>query len=123
MVLQWGPSHAARVRGPDRSGRTSIAACANQQQILWGVIAQGGNKGIESVIWSGTAGRQWTRIITPGFVHDAGSATAIAAASGNQGDYNNCFAVAPDKPDTVLIGWQNGTFVTTDGGANYTRWS
>lgn len=105
------------------SGRTSIAACANEQQILWGVIAVGGNKGVESVIWSGTSGREWTRIITPGYVHDGPTPTPLAAASGNQGDYNNCIAVSPNERDTVLIGWQNGTFVTTDGGASYTHWS
>jgi len=39
--------------------------------------------------------------------------------SGNQGDYNNCLAVAPNNAAVVAIGWRRGPWISTQGGKGW----
>lgn len=41
------------------------------------------------------------------------------AVTGLQGDYNNCIAVSPFNPATVLIGWRNRPWISQDGGSTW----
>ncbi|WP_344808150.1 beta propeller repeat protein [Microlunatus ginsengisoli] len=103
-------------------GRSSLDVCAGQPQHLWCVVAQGGGP-IGGVFRSDTAGRSWLPV--PGTANDGDPSVhgSLADYGGGQGGYNNCIAVSPVKPSTVMIGWQSGVLVSTDNGANYLRWS
>ena len=105
---------------PDAS-RSSLAICAASQGHLYCVIARASDATLGAVVHTADGGQSWQ--VVPGFVHDGSQSGVLEERAGGQGWYNNCIAVSPVDPSIVLIGWQNGVFVSLDTGANYTRWS
>lgn len=50
---------------------------------------------------------------------DSGGET-LTSVVGEKGDaWNNCIAVAADRPHIIVLGWQNGTWMSVDGGVNW----
>jgi hypothetical protein len=101
--------------------RSSLAICASDPNQLWGVISRAsGKQHIAAVVRSTQAGRSWQ--VVNGMVGAGSNLMTLSDAAGEQGDYNNCIAVSPVAPNTVLIGWQGGVFLSTDGGNKYVGW-
>lgn len=86
-------------------GRTSVAACASNPQVLYAVAADGNDTNLAGVWHSGNGGVSWNLVNSP-------------PNSGAQGGYNNAIAVAPDC-SAVAIGWQTGTDVSFNGGSSW----
>ncbi|MGZ4618882.1 MAG: hypothetical protein ACXV3F_09210 [Frankiaceae bacterium] len=123
---QWSPQGDLVMQqgfaGVADAGRTSLAVCATQPQIVWGVIARASDGAILMTAVSTNSGHQWSTI-SGGVLNDGAFSGPLTLRGGQQGEYNNCIAVSPNAPGTVLIGWQNGVFVSVDSGQNYIRWS
>jgi hypothetical protein len=67
-------------------------------------------------------GSSWDGADPPTTV-DGDQAVALSVAAGAQGtNYNNCVAVGPLDPTSVVVGWQNGTFGSSDGGFTFDKW-
>ena len=107
--------------GAADSSRSSLAVCSGDENHLWCVIARASDATLGAVVHTADSGQSWR--VASGFVHDGSASGPLEERAGQQGDYNNCIAVSPADPSTVLIGWQNGVFVSVDAGAEYTRWS
>ncbi len=103
-------------------GRSSLAVSAGHPERLWCVVAQGEGP-IGGVFRSDTGGSSWTPVVGTANDGDPSVHGSLADYGGSQGGYNNCIAVSPVDPDTVLIGWQSGILISTNGGRTYLRWS
>jgi hypothetical protein len=103
-------------------GRSSLAVCAGHPDRLWCVVA-GGDARIGGVFRTDTGGRSWSQVVGTANDGDPAVRGSLAEYGGSQGEYNNCIAVSPVEPNTVLIGWQSGILISTDGGQSYLRWS
>jgi len=89
--------------------RTSVASCADNPSYLYAVAANGNsNPGIMAVIASSDGGSTWQTVTTP--------------SDGLQGDYNNCIAVSPYRPNVVAVGWRTGCpNISTDSGVTWSQ--
>jgi hypothetical protein len=103
-------------------GRSSLAVSAGHPERLWCVVAQGTGP-IGGVFRSDTGGRSWSPVAGTANDGDPSVQGSLADYGGGQGGYNNCIAVSPVDPETVLIGWQSGILISTNGGQTYLRWS
>jgi hypothetical protein len=95
----------SKITGADPSlmRRTSVASCSTDTRRVYSVSASDGDT-ILCVLSSQDGGANWTA-----------SAKPDPSAAGLQGFYNNCIAVSPRNPDTVVIGWlSGGAFWSTD---------
>jgi hypothetical protein len=88
------------------TGRTSVAGCAQDPTLMYAVAADGFDATIGGVWKSKDGGQNWAPVSSP--------------PGGNQGGYNNTIAVKPDC-SAVVVGWENGTFVSYDGGGSWTQ--
>jgi hypothetical protein len=86
-------------------GRTSLASCAADRQLMFAVAEDGANN-MAGVWRSNDAGVNWQQVPMP-------------PDPGQQGSYNNVIAVSPDCR-IVALGWQAGTFVSYDGAQSWT---
>jgi hypothetical protein len=83
--------------------RTSVASCASNPSIAYGIAAAADDDNLGSIYRTNDGGATWAPCSLP-------------TDPGNQGWYNNCIAVHVDDPDTVVVGWRNGAFFSTDKG-------
>ena len=67
---------------------------------------------------STSAGRSWAAW-DPEYTAERLEHLIADHIAGGQGDYNNCIGVSPANPSVVALGWQNGTFLSTDGGRHF----
>lgn len=102
-------------------GRSSIAVCASNRQRLYCVVSAAGSlqnvpvpPTIAGLVASADGGRTWTAL-APTVVSER-PGVMLASVAGQQGGYNNCIGVSPVDPDTVAVGWQAGTWLSSDGG-------
>jgi len=86
-------------------GRTSVAACASNPQVMFAVAADGNDTNLSAVWHSGDGGSNWNLVSSP-------------PSPGKQGGYNNAIAVAPDCSAEAL-GWSTGTYTSFDGGGSW----
>jgi len=86
-------------------GRTSIAACPADPRTMFAVAATQVSKTMVGIWKSTDGGQRWVMVPMP-------------PDPGAQGDYNNAIAVSSDCR-IVAVGWQNGTFVSYDGGGSW----
>ena len=101
-----------------RLGLSSLAACGGDPRQMYCVAAYNDPKTntdtfIRALARSNDGGAQWTFL-------DAkcdGATLYSAGLTGAQGGYDNCIAVSPTHPDTVVIGWVS-LFISSDGGKN-----
>jgi hypothetical protein len=84
--------------------RTSVAACATNPEIMYAVGSVNGSLG--GVFHSTDAGAIWTVVGLP-------------AEPGTLGESDQAIAVSPDC-NTVALGWETGTFVSSNKGASWT---
>jgi hypothetical protein len=96
--------------------RTSLSVCANSPAVLYAVSATDQDT-LGAMLRSNDGGRSWT-LLSP-----IVNGQPLAALAGKQGSYNNCICVAPTQGEFVAVGWQNGTFVSHDGGATFVRYT
>ena len=104
-----------------RLGLSSLAACGGDPRQMYCVAAYNNPKTntdtfIRALARSNDGGAQWTFL-------DAkcdGATLYSAGLTGAQGGYDNCIAVSPTHPDTVVIGWVS-LFISSDGGKNFQR--
>lgn len=96
-------------------GTTSVASCSTQRNMVYAVSAT--TAGTAAGTLSSTDGGQsWVEC---GDRVD-GASNTLSQVSGAQGDnWNNCIDVHPTNPYRVAFGWQNGLFITTNGGATW----
>ncbi len=87
----------------ERYNRTSVAACATNPQIMYAVGSVNGSLG--GVFQSTDAGAIWNPVTRP-------------ANPGTLGESDQAIAVSPDC-STVALGWETGTFVSTNQGASW----
>jgi hypothetical protein len=86
-------------------GRTSAAACLADPTVMFAVGSDYNDNRMAGVWKSRDAGRNWSMVSSP-------------PDPGEQGFYNNVIAISADC-QTVALGWQNGTFVSFDGGGSW----
>lgn len=99
--------------------RTSLAVCDNDPAVLYAVSSyQPGDEILGGLLRSADGGRSWTSLSAT-----VNNGTPLSTLAGEQGDYNNCIAVAPTEGNFVAIGWQHGTFVSHDGGNTFAQFS
>ena len=84
--------------------RTSVAACATNPQIMYAVGSVNGSLG--GVFYSTDAGAIWKPVNLP-------------TKPGTLGESDQAIAVSPDC-NTVALGWETGTFVSSNQGASWT---
>ncbi len=96
--------------------RTTLAVCANDPVVLYAVSSTD-QETLGPMLRSGDGGRSWS-LLSPTV-----NGQPLAALAGKQGSYNNCIGVAPTQGEFVAVGWQNGTFVSHDGGGTFARYS
>src|SRR5215813_287664 len=116
-ALQMQPANSPGVNPVD-FGRTSIASCAANRQIVYAVVEKGEN--LFAVLSSGDGGRTWQILATQ--VIGLPPGTTVPAEAGDQGSYNNCIAVSPENPAIVAIGWRVGLFLSQDSGATWQKY-
>jgi hypothetical protein len=115
-----------------KMNRTSVASCASHPDTMYAISAKltpGGaadDGWIYAVLKSSDGGSLWARLITSAQALDEGPAKAPLESSspdmaGGQGDWNNCIAVSPVDKSVVAVGWRNGPWISTDGGATWLR--
>ncbi len=102
---------------PAATGGSSVAVCERFPTNAYLVTAYTDGQ-LKVVARSTDGGRRWVmsekRLRLPGGDSD------LTIAAGDQGNYwNNCITVSPEAPGVAAIGWQNGTFVTPDGGGTW----
>lgn len=101
-VIIGGPSAPLR--------RTSLASCDEHRERMYAVSA-GSDNLLLAVFASTDGGATWRAMPAPD-----------KSKAGNQGQYNNCIAVSPYRPDVVVIGWRaSGPFWSTDGAQTWTQ--
>jgi hypothetical protein len=110
------------IRFSQGMGRTSLASCLQNPLAMYAVSANAGdNQLIYAVLGSADGGIHWTNL------QPTLNGQPLSDHAGSQGNYNNCIAVGPtDQANdrrTVLIGWQHGTFLSTDSGKTFTNLS
>jgi hypothetical protein len=134
LRFTWsGPANAAVLTGQPvrlplawtrrapRLGRSSLAACGDDPRHMYCVAAfNDPNKGFDTFLRalasSGDGGATWDWLDAK-----AGGHTLYSLdMSGDQGGYDNCIAVSPTDPRTVVVGWVS-LFVSTDGGKDFKR--
>jgi hypothetical protein len=100
--ITGGPSEPLR--------RTSLASCEEHPERMYAVSAATDQQ-LLSVFASEDGGATWRATPTPD-----------KSKAGLQGQYNNCIAVSPHRPDVVVIGWRaGGAFWSTDGAQSWTQ--
>jgi PQQ-like domain len=85
-------------------GRSSIASCPSNPSLMF-AVAEDGSSNFEGVWKSTDGGINW-------------SLTTFPTNPGGQGSYNQAIAISSDCKITAL-GWQNGTFISYDGGNSW----
>jgi hypothetical protein len=97
--------------------RTSLASCDGQPQFLYAVTAKP-DSSMLAVLTSSDGGQSWSRLQTTARGSKGQNRPLETVdVTGFQGQYNNCIAVSPFDPTTLLIGWRNGPWISQDGGA------
>lgn len=92
---------------------TSIAGCWDAAYRMLAAAAKPDGT-LMAVFRSSDGGRHWT--ICGDDVR--GSEVGLRDSVGCQGNgWNNCVAIHPGVPNVFALGWQNGTFLSFDGGA------
>jgi hypothetical protein len=103
--------------------RTTVAACANQPNLMYAVSANPGNAWIYAVLKSSDGGRTWNRLPARGTRDDRRQSGPLESTNpdlaGGQGNYNQCLAVSPTDPNRIVLGWRNGPWFSQDGGLNW----
>ena len=94
-------------------GSCSVASCESRPTTLYAGCAWKLGR-LFRVLGSKDGGRSWG--ILGQHVVDADY--DLSDLAGDQGDYNNCIAVAPKNPGLVLLGWVS-LFLTIDGGSTW----
>ena len=105
-TLAFAPATVPAVAGSGAFGFV-LASCANARDRVY-AAAMDDDAMIRCVLRSDDGGKHWT-------------AVSIPAGAGEQGYHNRAIAVSPYRPDVVALGWQHGPFLSTDGGASWTK--
>ncbi len=120
-------------------GRSSLAAAPSNPQRLYCVVSAAGSlpqvvngktiqvtvpEVIAGLLTSPDGGRTWSAL-SPTVISERQGAS-LPSVAGAQGHYNNCIAVSPADPATVVVGWQFGFFLSqqalaTGGAASWKR--
>jgi hypothetical protein len=106
--VQFGPQLF-----PIPMGRTSVAAAPSFLSVQYAVAADSANDGMLGVFASSDNGETWEPAAA------AVGAETLPQAAGVQGGYNNCIAVSAWYSDVLAIGWQNGHYLSADGGQTF----
>lgn len=118
--------------------RSSLAGCAADPQRMYAVIAHTSTKknddtdGTIAAVWtSADGGRTWASVGGMVTSHNGAAISPVSLLDTREGGgqgatWNNCIAVSPTDPATVVIGWEIGMFVSrngtaTDGSASWNR--
>lgn len=109
--------------------RTTLAASVSDPSVMYAISASVGST-IYAILVSSNGGQTW---IKPYDAQDASQTSApnvstqagtpisggLFANAGGQGSYNQAIAISPTNINTLAIGWQNGTYLSQDGGKNW----
>ncbi len=102
---------------PGSTGGTSVAVCERFPTNAYLVTAYKDGQ-LKTVARSKNGGKTW--VMSSKLLRTPAGDADLTIAAGDQGNYwNNCITVAPNAPGVVAVGWQNGTFVTPDGGGTW----
>ncbi len=101
---------------PANLGRSSLAASADGRTMYLIAADSAGHQGAFAA--STSAGRSWAAWDSE-YTAERLEHLIADHIAGGQGDYNNCIGVSPANPSVVALGWQNGTFLSTDGGRHF----
>ena len=104
--------------------RISLAASARQPSVIY-AIGSAIDDTIYAILVSQDGGKTWTKPYDPQNQSVAPKVTTSAGVkllfteAGNQGRYNQAIAASPTDVITLAIGWQNGTYISNDGGKSF----
>ncbi len=101
---------------PGNLGRSSLAASVDGRTMYLIAADSAGHQGAFAM--SASAGRTWSSW-DPEHVAEHLEHLIADQIAGGQGSYNNCIGVSPSNPSIVAVGWQSGTFLSTDGGRQF----
>jgi hypothetical protein len=109
--------------------RTSLSSCASNLEVIYAISASSGGT-IYAILRSQDGGKSWfepydqndTDPTAAPLVYsrfNSGISGSLFVNAGVQGSYNQAIAVSPaDKNGlTLAVGWQTGSYVSTDGGS------
>jgi hypothetical protein len=135
--LQNDPSQANGVVDPNQMGRTSLAACASNLNVMYSVVALPGPKDFHMyrILHSDSAGAAWRpvrnlghrlvrsldRILAPDTPDPTDPVTTDMA--GTTGWYTNCIAVDSHNSGLAGIGWANGPWLSTNAADFLSVWT
>lgn len=105
-VLNLTPANVSAPANP-AMGRTSLAACAGNPNVMFAVAADGSDSTMNAIWQSNTGGTSWNLVSLP-------------ANAGKQGSYNNSIAVSGDC-SIVAVGWEGPPFVSYNNGSSWTQ--
>lgn len=109
--------------------RTTLCASPSDPSVIYAISAAIGS-GIYAILVSSNGGENWIKPYDPSNLSQTAAPNVFTQAgaqmsgtlftnAGGQGSYNQGLAVSPANVNTLAIGWQNGTYTSTDGGKNW----
>lgn len=102
----------------DSCSTSSVSSCENRPTVLYAACAWPDGR-LNSLLRSNDGGRNWT-FCGAQKAGGAGATDLINPLVGERGHrWNNCISAHPTNPDVAALGWQNGPFLTIDGGTNW----
>ena len=100
------------------AGTTSVSSCETLPMVVYAASAWPDGR-LNVILRSKDGGVHWA-FCAAGMADAEGPIDLVIAHAGDQGrNWNNCIAAHPGNPGMAALGWQNGTFITRDGG---TKW-
>lgn len=100
------------------AGTTSVSSCADVPTVLYASTAWADGR-LNSVLRSADAGRSW--VFCPALMaNPTGPLDLLCLRTGDFGaDWTNRISAHGENPGMAALGWQAGTFLTLDGGAEW----
>lgn len=104
----------------DSCGTTAVSSCEVRPTVLYAACAWPDGR-LNSIVRSEDGGRQW-RFCASHVEGESSPLAIVPVEAGDQGgNWNNCIAAAPTNPGMAALGWQEGPFLTLDGGKTFKR--
>jgi hypothetical protein len=109
--------------------RISLAASTKQSSVIY-AIGSAIDDAIYAILVSKDGGKTWTKPYDPQKLSQSAAPNVSTSAgvklgdtlfanAGVQGRYNQAIAASPTDVNTLAIGWQNGTYISRDGGNSF----
>lgn len=132
LVGQWDPAGDLVLQHPklsfeggadatfllESAGTTSVSSCEFRPTVVYAALARSDGR-LDAIARSRDGGLSF-EFCAAHVEGDENPLALVQTLAGEQGDdWNNCISVSPTNPGLVALGWQQGPFLTRDGGKNW----